>query len=173
MTQEPESRKIGKTMAIIAWIIGIALMTQLFGAWEAHQFNPNQNPDSYSANNATHVRLEQNRWGHYLVNGYVNQKPASFMLDTGATDVVIPEALADFYQLERQGSGLGLTANGVVSLDKTTLNEISFGDIKLYNVRASITAGMDKDQPILLGMSVLKRLDLKQQDDVLTLTQKP
>ncbi len=171
MSSNDEGKKIGKGMAIAAWILGMVLLTRFFGNWEAQQINPNQNPNSVALNQSTQVILQQNRQHHYLVNGKVNSLPATFMLDTGATDVVIPAGLADTYGLEITGSGIGVTANGVVSLDKTVLHEVSIGDITLYNVRASITPGMDKNQPILLGMSALKQLDLNQQGDTLTLTQ--
>jgi len=158
-------------MALIAWIVGMLLLTQLFGAWEAKQRNPNSTPQSYSDVSKTEVILKKNRSGHYKVTGRINQRAAHFMVDTGATDVVIPSSLANDYQLSAYGQGLGLTANGYVELERTYLNELSIGDITLYNVRASLNPGMKADQPILLGMTALSQLELKQHQGTLTLTQ--
>lgn len=162
---------IGKKMAIIAWIIGLLLLTQLFGAWETHQQYPNQSPESATTSGKIEVALKQNRSGHYVVNGLINQYPATLMLDTGATDVVIPKSLATKFGLSPQGQGLALTANGYVNIEYTQLNSLQIGDITLYDVRASINPGMQDDQVILLGMSALAQLDMNQSGRTLTLTQ--
>ncbi len=171
MNEPQTTQKTGKIMMYIAWIFGLLLLTQFFGAWEAEQINPNQAPESQQANGRVEVELKQNRQGHYMVSGTVNKRSAQFMLDTGATDVVIPADLANFYKLPVQGQTLGVTANGIVEMQATTLEEISIGEIKLYNVRASINPGMEKQHPILLGMSALRQLNLNQNGNTLTLIQ--
>ena len=65
----------------------------------------------------------------------------------------------------------GMTANGAVELAHTRIAELTIGSITLYDVDASINPGMDKDMPILLGMSVLKQLEMQQKDDTLILKQ--
>ena len=167
----PKSVVLGKRMALIAWIIGIVLLTQVFGAWEKHQENPNQSPQSAMIGETARVTLQQNRQGHYRASGTINGRSAEFMVDTGATDIVIPAALASRYELRSTGQGMGLTANGYVPLEKTIVNDISIGDITLYNVRASLNPGMDAEQPILLGMSALSELELSHHQGVLSLTQ--
>lgn len=159
-------------MLIITWIVGILLLTQFFAGWQDKQRNPNQKPHSATSTEEITVTLQQNKQGHYLSNGLVNGSPATFMLDTGATDVVIPRRLADTYSLPSQGRGQSLTANGIVDVTRTTINSLSIGDITLYNVRASINPGMDKTQPILLGMAALKRLELIQRHGELKLIQR-
>ncbi len=163
----------GKAMMYIAWIIGILLLTQLFGWWEAEQRNPNQNPAVSYAEQAVSVTLKQNRQGHYRVSGQINGKPAEFILDTGATDVVVPKALAPHFGLEGYGSQFGVTANGLVEMQNAHIDEISIGEFKLYNVAASINPGMNQHQPVLLGMSALKHLDIQQSNGQMTLTQGP
>jgi aspartyl protease family protein len=162
---------IGKRMAIIAWLAGIFVLTQLFGNWETNQRQPNKHPVSNLINDEIHVQLLQNRQGHYRVDGKINGSEAAFMIDTGATDVVIPKQLANQFQLTGEGKGIGLTANGYVDLERTVIKELSIGQITLYNVRASINPGMTKDQAILLGMSALSQLELKQHQGILTLVQ--
>lgn len=159
-------------MAIFAWIIGMVLLTQWFGDWEEAQYNPNQSPEHSYSGQQNIVTLQQNRLGHYLANGQVNEKKATFMIDTGATNVSIPYAMAEFYNLKPGAERSSLTANGIVSVYKTTIDTLSIGNIKLHNVRASLNPGMDRTQPILLGMSVLKQLELVQSQDELQLKQR-
>jgi len=162
---------IGKRMAIVAWLAGMFVLTRLFGDWETKQHSPNKDPSSTVTQEEIIVQLLQNRQGHYRVEGKINGRNADLMIDTGATDVVIPKALANDFQLPSEGQSIGLTANGYVDLERTTIKALSIGQITLYNVRASINPGMAKDQPILLGMSALSQLELKQRQGVLTIVQ--
>lgn len=159
-------------MAIIAWIIGILLLTRVFGVWEDNQRNPNQDlpSTSTSSDNAT-IALERNRYGHYVFDGEINGHTATFMIDTGATDVVIPQGLADKIGLESYGQAKASTANGIITVFNTSLKRVSIGPITLYNVRASINPAMKSDDYVLMGMSALKHLELRQKNTTLTLIQ--
>lgn len=170
--QTQPGKKAGKTMAVFAWIIGMLLLTQFFGNWEENQYNPNQAPEHSLSGQEKLVTLKQNRWGHYVANGQVNDNPATFMIDTGATDVAIPYSLASYYDLKPGAERNAITANGLVTTYQTTIDRLSIGNITLYNVRASLNPGMDKAQSILLGMSVLKQLEMTQTQDELTLKQR-
>lgn len=166
------TKKIGKSMAIIAWIIGILMATQFFGAWEENQINPNRSPASLVGKEGqVTVTLKQSRGGHYVTSGRINGKPVTFMLDTGATDVVIPEALATQIGLPRIGRNNVSTANGIIEVYGTIVESLQFGEIKLNGVRASINPHMSGNNKILLGMSALKQLDFQQQNGELKITQ--
>jgi len=158
-------------MLYIFWILGLGLLAQFFGVWEQKQYNPNMNPDTAHNESKIHVELLRNRMGHYVANGLINSKAATFMLDTGATDVVIPSQLASSFGLVSKGEKQSITANGIVTVGHATIDTLSIGGITLYNIAASINPGMDKTQAILLGMSALKRLELSQVGETLTLTQ--
>mgnify|MGYP000715763230 CR=1 FL=1 len=168
---EIKIKHTARTMSFIAWILGLTLLTYFIGGWEENQVNPNKHPETSRTNNKNQVMLQQNRIGHYLVDGKINHAPATFLLDTGATDVVIPAQLASEYKLIESGYKQTITANGMVTVAQTNIEVISIGDINLYNVRASINPGMQKDQEVLLGMSALKQLELTQVNQTLTLTQ--
>ena len=169
--QNGYSKSTGKTMAVIAWVIGLALLTQFFGAWEDRQVNPNRDIASLQQDGRLEVTLDSNRKGHYRFIGRINQSEADFLVDTGATEVVIPASLAKFYGLESIGQGRALTANGYVDLEKTIIDTLSIDGIKLYNVRASLNPAMSRDQPILLGMSALGQLDIEQTQGKMILRQ--
>ncbi len=159
-------------MAVMAWICGIFLLTQFFSDHEADRYNPNREPTTSHSKDRSQVVLTANRRGHYLVSGNINGKPVTFMLDTGATDVVIPIDLKQKLDLTSYGRGAALTANGRVELENSFIDSLSIGEINLYNVPASLNPGMSAEQPILLGMSALKQLELFKSDGKLTLTQK-
>lgn len=115
--------------------------------------------------------LERNSQGHYVASGLINGYPVIFLLDTGATDVAIPEALADRLRLQRRRGGVSQTANGPVAVWQTVLDEVGLGSIRLNRIRASILPSMPADSPVLLGMSFLKQLEFTQKDRQLILRQ--
>ena len=161
---------MGRGMMVLASALGIGLLTWFFTAAQERQRNPNQNPVTESGEQSHKVELDRNRAGHYLVTGTINSKPAEFLLDTGATDVVIPAALAADLRLNRGQPARAMTANGPVTVYATRIDELSIGGISLYNVRASLNPAMAPPQ-ILLGMSALKQIEFIQRGDSLTLIQ--
>jgi aspartyl protease family protein len=114
--------------------------------------------------------LTSNHQHHYVAPGFINNQPVIFMLDTGASDVVIPQPLARRLGLKARGSSLAQTANGVITVHGTLLDSLQLGPITLHNVRASINPAM-RDQEILLGMSALRQLEFSQRDGQLTIRQ--
>ena len=64
-----------------------------------------------------------------------------------------------------------MTANGPVTVYDTIINQLTIGDIVLYNVPASINTGM-QGTGILLGMSALSQVEFVQSGDYLTLRQR-
>ena len=91
------------------------------------------------------------------------------MLDTGATNVAIPEHIAQRLNLKKGMSHKTVTANGTSTSFMTKLDSISLGSLEMQNVQASISQGMQFDE-ILLGMSFLKHLKITQQGKLLTLS---
>ena len=157
-------------MLLVAWVVAMGLATWLFGNWQSARDNPNQQPQSLHGNDYIELRLASGRGGHYLLNGQINARPVTFLLDTGATAVSIPAELAHDLQLKR-GAPLQLsTANGTVTGWRTRLASLQLGDIRLHEVAAIIVPNMG-DQQVLLGMSALKQLEFTQRDGTLVLRQ--
>ena len=164
------TKKIGSGMTIAAWIFVLAIATLYFERFLDEQRNPNQEVEYTEKNNAREVILQRNRQGHYLSSGEINGVKVDFLLDTGATDVSIPERLASALQLKRGPEIEVITANGKIAVNMTTLDRIQIGNIVLYDVRASINPYMDEDE-ILLGMTFLKHLEFTQRGEQLILRQ--
>ncbi|MGB5611560.1 MAG: TIGR02281 family clan AA aspartic protease [Sedimenticolaceae bacterium] len=160
-------------MLILAWLGGLVLLTVVFQDFLESRHNPNADPlVRIGEQGHKEVVLERNPQGHYVASGLINGYPVTFLLDTGATDVAIPAALADRLRLQRRGGGISQTANGPVAVWQAALDEISVGTIRLDDVRASIVPSMPPGSPVLLGMSFLKQLHFTQRDRQLILRQR-
>ncbi len=170
-TPETDSpRKIGITMIILAWGVLFLLLALFFDDWLQEQQNPNQSPTSKSNNGNIEVVLVPNRQHHYVVSGAINNQEVTFLLDTGATDVVVPSSLAQQLKLVAGRKQYANTANGTIGVYSTQLQSVTIGDIHLHNIQASINPGMDKGV-VLLGMSALKQIEFTQRGDTLILRQ--
>ncbi|MFD2643813.1 retropepsin-like aspartic protease family protein [Pseudomonas japonica] len=169
MSQTPGQR-IGRVFMVLAWAAGLFLATRFFGAWEDKQANPNSQITSQHGDGFVEVRLAANGQGHFVADGLINGQAVHFLLDTGATDVAIPESLARDFGLERGAPVTLSTANGRTEGYRTRLDSVQLGDILLRDVRALVVPGLDGDQ-VLLGMSALKRLEFTQRGGTLLLRQ--
>ena len=158
-------------MMTVGLVLGMIALTMFFGGVEEEQRNPNSSPDSIAFSNTVEVPLTRNRMGHYVVTGLINDTAVEFLLDTGATDVVIPEDIARRLRLPVGRPGRAMTANGAVTIYRTRIPRLSIGAIQLYDVEASINPSMHSGA-ILLGMSALGKIEFLQQGNTLTLRQR-
>lgn len=174
MEQEPQvnqaNQKMGKWMMIVAWVVGLLLLTLFFDDQLARQFNPNQHPQSNRSQGSVEVNLKQNRLGHYVTSGFINNMPVTFLLDTGATDVSVPYDLALKLGMQPGRRQYATTANGTIQVAQSRIHQLQIGEIELYDLDASMNPGMTGDK-ILLGMSALKQLEFTQRGDWLVLRQ--
>jgi aspartyl protease family protein len=167
------SRRLGRGMLLVAWVAAVALLTVFFSGVLERQYNPNQRVvGMVGEDGVREVVLQRNNRGHYVATGSINGTSVDFLLDTGATDVAVPEGVAERIGLPRQGGGFSKTANGVVAVWRTRLDQVSIGSIRLRDVSASILPSMDGDG-VLLGMSFLKQVEMVQRGERLTLRQHP
>lgn len=97
--------------------------------------------------------------GHFLVRAQVEGAPVLFMVDTGASGVVLSHKAARAIGLDPDNlsyTQLTSTANGMGRSAPVTLSSVRIGDITLRDVRGSVNfADLDTS---LLGMSFLSRL---------------
>lgn len=156
-------------MIWLAWLVFLGLLTWTFSAWLDHEENPNRSVvGRVTTDGLAEVRLQRNRRGHYLSAGAINGQSVTFLLDTGASDVNIPAGVAERLGLRAGAAMRARTANGSITVYSTRLDEVAIGPIRVRDVPASINPNMPGEQ-ILLGMSVLKHLELLQRGDTLTL----
>ncbi len=162
--------RLGKAMIYLAWALALGLLTLGFNHWLEIQNNPNREVKSLLIEASPAVVLERNRYGHYQARGQINGRDVEFLLDTGATEVSVPAAVAERLGL-RKGPAMQVnTANGVLVVYATRLERVQLGTIVLHNVKAHINPGI-KAEEVLLGMSFLKQLEFSQRGNNLTLIQ--
>ncbi len=166
-------RKIGTAMLVIAWGIVLILLSAAFQEWLDEKGNPNQTPDSRVNDlGIKEVELIRNRYNAYVSSGTINGKPVVFIVDTGATDVVVPMRLANKLGLRKGPAATAITANGSVTTYATRLEKLTVGNIQLDNISASINPGMTGNE-VLLGMSALKNIEFSQRGNRMILKQFP
>jgi aspartyl protease family protein len=110
--------------------------------------------------NKNHEKLVLNiaQDGHYYLNVKIKNQEVRFMIDTGASDMVIDEKIAIKlgYDLRKINyNKIFQTANGQSYGASIYFDEVDVSGVKFYNVQASIT---NSDLVIpLLGMSFLQK----------------
>lgn len=170
---EHSPARLGRGLLLGGWALGLLLLAVLFSGLLEHQRNPNRSPStSTNASGVGEVILQRNRSGHYLASGRINGQAVEFLLDTGASDVSVPGAVARRLGLQRGTPLVYATANGTITAYHTRLPSLSLGDVVLHDVRASINPQMGTET-ILLGMSFLKHLEFTQRGDTLIIRQYP
>ena len=116
------------------------------------------------------VRIVPDAQGMYFVRGKINGRPIKFLVDTGATNVVMSGRQARALKIDfKKGlRGQAQTAAAIVEAWRVTLNSVSIGDIKLSNVTATVIDG-DQPREALLGNSFLGQTDMQQADSALVI----
>ena len=164
------TKKLGMMFTAAAWILGFLLLALVFSKILEQQSNPNQSISTLQTADFQEVVLIRNRNGHYKFDGEINRQKVSFLVDTGATITAIPGELQQKLGLKAGPATSVSTANGLTTAYLTRLDQLSIGDIELFDVNASIIPGMDVDE-ILLGMNVLKHFELVQRGNELIIRQ--
>ena len=106
------------------------------------------------------VRVKSDARGHFVFEAYVNDRPATFMADTGATLVVLTYEDAARLGLSPQSLDFSArveTANGVSHVAPVMLDRVRVDDITVRDVEA-VVAERGALATNLLGMSFLGRL---------------
>jgi aspartyl protease family protein len=119
------------------------------------------------------VTLAADSQGHFVVDGQVNGAHMRFLVDTGATFVSLPASEASRLGIDLANArrGTSQTANGPVTVYRTTLESVTIGGVTLFNVEAAVHASRGLDVA-LLGMSFLNRTEMRRDGGNLTLTKR-
>ncbi|GAA4643387.1 hypothetical protein GCM10023115_13470 [Pontixanthobacter gangjinensis] len=110
--------------------------------------------------------------GHFWLQAEVNGEPVRFMIDTGATLTAVSADVADRVGLEPRRGGIPVrlnTANGSISAEIATVDEIRFGSVAARGLDAVIAPNMGDTS--VIGMNLLSRLKgWRVEDNVMILT---
>ena len=108
----------------------------------------------------TTIVLPRSRDGHYYLTLDINNVPVQFVVDTGATQVVMTQKDAKrigLNPLTLSYLGIANTANGTVRTAAVLLETVSLGTMKDTRVRAVVNDGQMNGS--LLGMTYLSKFD--------------
>jgi aspartyl protease family protein len=96
------------------------------------------------------------------VDGYINGQPVRFIVDTGASEIVIPQALAQRLGIAYRHGELARyeTAGGPVDGYRIVLQSIKVSNVEALGVTAHVPATDNGPQEALLGMSFLKNITM-------------
>ncbi len=128
---------------------------------------------SYDAPPKGEVRIARGVGNHYFTPGRINNRPVSFLVDTGATGVVLNSMIAKKLRIDyKKGVPTRMqTASGVEVAYRVMLKSVSVGTVKVNNVEALVNDGAFPSD-ILLGNTYLSRVDMNIDDGVLVLKAK-
>ncbi|MGH1353513.1 MAG: retropepsin-like aspartic protease family protein [Thalassovita sp.] len=96
--------------------------------------------------------------GHYYLTAIVNNEPIRFVVDTGASGIVMTLEDAERAGLDRKQLaflGEAMTANGPVRTARVLLEDFTVGPYEDSNIRAWVNEG--EMETSLLGMTYLQR----------------
>jgi aspartyl protease family protein len=106
------------------------------------------------------LTLDSGRGGHFQVDARIAGRDIAFMVDTGASQVIVHESDAAKIGIRPMRSDFTYrvsTANGTIKAAPTTIDRIEIGGITVFDVKALVLPDEALRQN-LLGMSFLSRL---------------
>lgn len=127
---------------------------------------------SFSPVEQTSVSIMRDEFGQYRTRGTINGHPVDLLVDTGASIMVMSSAEAARLGLTIDPEGPQVTvytAQGETPSHVVTLDRVAVGGIERRGVKAAVIEG-DYPVEILLGMSFLSGVTLKENAGMLTLT---
>lgn len=150
---------------LLVWVAMLGLLAAGYSLWRQSGrlvASPATAPTEWApaaAESSGAAVIRANRRGDYIAHARVDGVPVAFLVDTGASDVVLSRADArrvgfdpDALRYTRRYA----TANGPVFAAPIRLREIAVGGVRVANVRGAVT---DSDLGTsLLGMSFINRL---------------
>ena len=143
---------------LIAWGLIIFAVAAGYALW--HDIGPTLSPRQSVTREG--IALPRARDGHYYATLTIAGTPVQFLVDTGASNVVLTREDAERVGIDLTGLayvGQAQTANGVVRTARVTLHDVALGDARDDFLPAYVNDGeMDAS---LLGMDYLGRFRIE------------
>ncbi|WP_151717498.1 retropepsin-like aspartic protease family protein [Gemmobacter serpentinus] len=153
----------------MAWVLIILGGLAAYGLW--NDIRPNLLPRQEATGGR--VQTDRARDGHFYLTLEVNGTQINFMVDTGASGVVLGRD--DVARLDIKTEGLAYlgqaqTANGTVRTARIWLKDVRLSDWEDTDLPAYVTEG--EMEGSLLGMDYLNRYRLEIDGDTMVLTRR-
>ncbi|WP_235015402.1 TIGR02281 family clan AA aspartic protease [Oceanicoccus sp. KOV_DT_Chl] len=128
---------------------------------------------TYNPTVKTEVAIPRNNNRQYITNANINGRRTQVLVDTGANSVAMSSQDARRLGVNyKEGEpGRVVTASGEANAYRVKLSSISVGGITVQNVNASVVEG-DYPEMVLLGMTYLEHVDMREQNGSLILQAK-
>lgn len=139
-----------------AWALIFGGFVAAYGLW--NDISRTVRPQQVVFAQENRIVVPRSPNGHYFIQTEVNGAPVQFVLDTGATSIVLTQEDAAAVGLapdELQYYSRAMTANGEVRTAPVRLDAITLGNITDENVPAVVNEGEMTGS--LMGMTYLQR----------------
>ena len=150
-------REVNKTLQQMA-IWGLIFVGAISAYSLKDRFEQAMFPQRAQVSERGTVSFNRARDGHFYAEVEVNGTKIEFVIDTGATDIVLSEADAKSLGFSMQSlvySGSASTANGDVPIARIKLDTITLGRFTDHSIPATVNGG--ELATSLLGMRYLQR----------------
>ncbi|WP_437436512.1 retropepsin-like aspartic protease family protein [Ruegeria arenilitoris] len=162
-TQNRQS--IGKTMQqALAWVFIFIGVIAIVGLWE--DIRTTVGPSAHLSVTESSIEVPRSVDGHYYLSMLVDGEPITFLVDTGASQIVLSSQDAKRVGIDPDQLnyiGRAFTANGEVRTAPVRLQSLTLGPISDKNVSAWVNEG--ELHQSLLGMDYLQRFSAVQFSD--------
>lgn len=152
-------QNIGKSLRmVIAWGLIFVGFIAAYGLWEDVRRSAGGQQAVFLDGDV--IEVPRRADGHYYLELELNGASVWFVIDTGATDLVLTKSdaeVAGFDPSELAFIGRAGTANGVVRTAFARVDTIVLGPHEFRNVEVSVNGG--ELETSLLGMSFLERFE--------------
>lgn len=140
------------------WVLIFVGFIAGFGLWD--NLSRSLNPQQAIFENGTRIEIPASADGHFHLTLNINGQPIEFIVDTGATDMVLSTQDARRVGIDTEAlnyGGLARTANGQVRTALVRLDQVELGGVTERGLTAVVNEGqLDAS---LLGMTYLNRWD--------------
>lgn len=119
------------------------------------------------------VTLYAGGGGFFHADGYINNIPVRFLVDTGASSIAMNAATAQRIgiDLSKGTPGMAKTASGFGRMVIVTLDSVEIGGLQVNGVEAGVMMGSQPDTP-LLGMTFLGQFNMRREGDRMELIER-
>lgn len=112
------------------------------------------------------IVIKADAQGHFRGTAFINNVAMPFLIDTGATETVVPVALANQALLPIGQVGQSDTAGGTAPSVSTRINSLKIGNAEIKNINAHVNFSVDE---VLIGMNTLKYFNMLIKNNTMTL----
>lgn len=141
------------TLAALCFVLGLGALLFAFFLWLG-------SPAVRQAGGQIEITIPAAPDGHHYIDGRINGRPVSFLIDSGASVVSVSQSLADQLDLGPGRSATFMTAAGPAAGRMVASQQVSAGGIGPLPLSVGVMPG---SQPMaLLGQNFLRHVEVVQ-----------